>query len=229
MSASPHPKRLINASANIPSSGWSARQPETGAVLRGLSIKDTMRNVQKYRAANKLPMDINFRRQVEIQICDTLSDENAGIYCTFLEDDDSRNPPSLRRFRSTSTDLENFGKAVQSVLETASKDTPLHVSQEEANKRAAICASCSYNLPIANCWGCGVLGSIYRGIVGYKATASDTQLRSCDVCGCDNKTQVHFTKEVLQLAASKQELVSDEFPNWCWKKDALQAKDYHKK
>jgi hypothetical protein len=180
-----------------------------------------MQNVRKYREANNLPIDINFRRQVEIQICDTLSDEDAGIYCTFLEDDDSQNPPSLRRFQSTPTDLENFGKAVQSVLETASKNKPLHVSQEEANKRAAICASCSFNLPIANCWGCGTLGSIYRGIVGYKATASDTQLQSCDVCGCDNKTQVHFTKEVLQLAASKQELVATEFPNWCWKKEAL--------
>ena len=221
MSASPHPKRLINPSANIPSRGWSARQPETGAVLKGLSLKETMQNVQRYREANKLPVEVNLRRQVELQICDTMSDEDAGIYCTFLSEDDAGNPAPLRNFHSTVSDLENFGKAVKSVLETAAKNTSLHVSQEEANKRAAICASCQYNLPIANCWGCGTLGSLYRGIVGFMATANDTQLRSCDMCGCDNKTQVHFTKEVLQLAASKQGLVATKFPDWCWKKEVL--------
>lgn len=226
---SQHPKRLVNPRMDIPMRGWFAKQPETGAVIHGGTLDEILRAVHNYRSSNNLPIENNLRRQVEIQICDTMSEEEAGRKCEFLEEDDTLNSPNFRKFSKTATDLENFGKAVQSVLETYSKNSAINVPAEEAAHRASICAACPYNLPIANCWGCGVLGNIYRNISGGRSTLSDPQLRSCDVCGCDNKTQVHFTKEVLQLAASKQELVSDQFPNWCWKKEALQAKDYHKK
>ena len=77
------------------------------------------------------------------------------------------------------------------------------------------------NLPIANCWGCGTLGAIYRSISGRKASSKDFKLHSCDVCGCDNKTQIHFTGEVLRLAAEKQGFMDAEFPAWCWKREVL--------
>jgi hypothetical protein len=222
MSATKHPKRLVNPTHDIPMRGWFAKQPETGAVIHGENLDEIMKAVQNYRLANGLPVENNLRRQVEIQICDTMSEADAASRCEFLEEDDLLNPPKFRKFSSNAQDLENFGRAVQSVLETASKKGPVNVPPEEATRRANICASCPYNLPIANCWGCGVLGTIYRSISGGRFTTSDSQLRSCDICGCDNKTQVHFTKEVLQLAASKQELAATEFPNWCWKKEALQ-------
>jgi hypothetical protein len=150
-----------------------------------------------------------------------MSEEDAARYCTFLDDDDAKNPARLRQRQSSITDLENFGKAVQAVLETAATREELHVSQGEADRRASICASCPKNLPIANCWGCGTLGSIYRSIAGRQSSAHDHQLQACDVCGCDNKTQVHFTGGVLRLAAEKQGIMDAEFPTWCWKREVL--------
>jgi hypothetical protein len=213
--------RLKNPEAEIPARGWFAKQPETGTVLRATTLRNLIKEVQVYRTANNLPIETNIRRQVEIQVCATMSGDDAAHYCTFLDEDEEKNPPRLRAFRSTITDLENFGKAVQATLETVAKRGEVNVSQEEADKRGAICASCPRNLPIANCWGCGTLGAIYRSISGRRASANDFRLHSCDVCGCDNKTQVHFTGEVLRLAAEKQGFMDAEFPNWCWKREVL--------
>ena len=75
--------------------------------------------------------------------------------------------------------------------------------------------------PDRQLYGCGTLGAIYRSIAGHKASSNDFRLHSCDVCGCDNKTQVHFTGEVLRLAAEKQGFMDAEFPEWCWKREVL--------
>jgi hypothetical protein len=216
-----HPMRLRNPDADIPARGWAARQPETGRVLQSGTLRTLTRDVLVYRTANNLPVEPNIRRQVETQVCGTMSESDSARYCVFLNDDDAKNPVKLRQHRSTITDLENFGKAVKAVLETAASQEALHVSQEEADRRGSICASCPKNLPIANCWGCGTLGSIYRSILGRQSSAHDHRLHSCDVCGCDNKTQVHFTGRVLRLAAEKQGIMDAEFPNWCWKREVL--------
>lgn len=216
-----HPMRLKNPDADIPGRGWFAKQPETGTVIHGSTLRNLIKAVQLYRDANNLPVEANIRRQVEVQVCSTMTREDAGHYCTYLEDDDTKNPPRLRSHRSTITDLENFGKAVKAVLETKATSTDLHVTQQEADRRGAVCAACPKNIPIANCWGCGTLGALYRSIVGRKASANDYRLHSCDVCGCDNKTQVHFTGDVLRLAAEKQGFMGAEFPEWCWKREVL--------
>lgn len=216
-----HPMRLRNPDSDIPARGWFAKQPETGTTLRGSTLRSLIKEVQVYRTANNLPMEKNIRRQVETQICQTMSQDEAAHYCTFLNEDDSKNPPRLRQYKSTITDLENFGKAVKAVMETAVASREINVSQQEADRRGTICASCPRNIPIANCYGCGTLGAIYRTISGRRASANDFRLHSCDVCGCDNKTQVHFTGEVLRLAAEKQGFMDAEFPDWCWKREVL--------
>jgi len=216
-----HPMRLKNPDADIPARGWFAKQPETGTVLRAATLRNLIKEVQVYRTANNFPMEKNIRRQVETQICQTMSQDEAAHFCTFLEEDEAKNPPRLRNHRSTITDLENFGKAVKAVLEAKARNATLHVVQSEADRRGSICASCPKNIPIANCYGCGTLGAIYRSISGHRASANDFRLHSCDVCGCDNKTQVHFTGEVLRLAAEKQGFMDAEFPEWCWKREVL--------
>lgn len=218
---SAHPMRLRTPEANIPLRGFFARQPETGRVINAPTITTMVAEVLKYRDANNLPIEKNIRRQVEIQICETMPPDDAARLCEYLDEDDARNPAHLRRRNSTVEDLENFGKAVKAVLESAAKGTSLHVSQEEADRRGAVCGSCPKNIPIASCYGCGTLGSIYRSITGRQTSAHDYLLRACDVCGCDNRTQIHFTAEVLKLAAEKQGFKAAEFPEWCWKREVL--------
>lgn len=205
----------------VPSKGWLALQPETGALLKGSDFRDLVNTVIRYRNANGLPVEPNVKRQVENQVCMALPEGEAAKRCRFLNPDDGLNPPEMRKWKSGKALLINFGKAVLTVVEETLKGTDVHVSKEEANRRALLCSQCRFNVPLANCWSCGELGSVYRKVRGGLSTKYDNLLQSCDVCACENKTQVHMTGEVLRLVAGSQGITAEPFPAWCWKGELL--------
>mgnify|MGYP006268734745 CR=1 FL=1 len=205
----------------VPSKGWKARQPETGTVVEGLNKTELISKVRSYREANNLPVPANLVRMVEDQICETMSEAEAARRCYFLSPDDSTNPPELRDWRSGRNALLDFGKAALAVLEAGLAGKDAHVGRDESARRSAVCAQCRYNVPIAACFGCGELGSIYRKLCSGLSTPHDGLLQSCDRCGCGNRAQVHLTGEVLRTVAGKQGLTADVFPDWCWKKKVL--------
>jgi hypothetical protein len=213
--------QFLSDPSHVPGLGWRALQPETGAIISGLAMDDLRVNVLRYREANGLPVEVNFRRQLEDQICMAMDPEERERKCRPLLPNDQTNPPYIRKFRSGLGDLENFAKAVKSVLDTGVQGDPVSVSQQEADRRAEICSTCPFNLPLGNCWSCGALGNLYRGIAGGKYSHFDGALQSCDVCGCDNRTQIHFSKEVLNRAAGLQGFKKQDFPDKCWKKELL--------
>lgn len=214
-------QRALKNPQKVPRQGWRATQPETGTTIKGRTLRELVSEVARYRTVNGLPVEPNAQRQVENQICDTLEEEEACRACRYLDDDDTRNPKHLRAWRSSREQLWNFALAIKGVLAAAAAGTPLHVSKEEAERRASICAQCQHNLPVANCWGCGELGSTYRSLVGSLNTVKDPLLASCDQCGCDNKTQVWFTGDVLRPVSESQGVTAAQFPSWCWKGEVL--------
>ena len=214
--------RLIDTS-RVPGNGWKAKQPETGHVVSGGHLPALVRNVLVYRNANRLPCQANAQRMVESQVCATMFADEALDKCIELVEDDQQNPPELRQRRSSMEDLKNFALAVEGLIESKATGTNVHVVKDEAERRAAICSNCPKNLPVGNCWGCGVLGSLYRKLLGYLTTSKDPLLQSCDVCGCDNKVSVHLAEDVHVLVAQKQGLEADEFPSPCWKKNILRG------
>jgi hypothetical protein len=210
-----NPRYLKNPS-HVPGNGWLARQPETGTVIKGLSFVGLQREVEKYRLANKLPVDGNIRRQVEIQICDTMPEDEACTKCRFLDEEDTKNPKHLRAWTKTKDDLWNFAIAVKGVIGAALTGKQLHVTQAEADRRAAICAQCKFNLPIGNCRGCGALGSLHRELSGSLSTSKDSLLDNCGVCGCELPLKIWFTQEVLGPIMEKQGQTPEIYPEWCW-------------
>jgi hypothetical protein len=87
------------------------------------------------------------------------------------------------------------------------------VPQEEAERRAAICAKCPYNVGLSGCGGCKTAVSVMRASLLKASTSQDAGLQACGVCGCDNPTQVHVPLDVLR--AGKADLP---YPaSWCWK------------
>lgn len=215
--------RCLKNPQNVPRKGWLALQPETGAVVKGLSLNGAVEAVVKYRTANNLPIEPNVRRMVEDQVCEAMEGDEACSKCRFLEEDDTKNPKHLRAWNKTKEDLWNFALAIKGVMEAAATGTTLHVGKAEATARAATCAQCEFNLPIAACWGCGAIGSAYRGLVGNLYTDKDSMLNSCGICGCDCKAQVWFTEEVLRPVSEAQGVKAAQFPAWCWKKALLSA------
>ena len=85
------------------------------------------------------------------------------------------------------------------------------VPQEEAERRAEICAKCPMQIPTSGCWGCKGIAGLLPQIAGAKTTSFDLQLSACGVCGCYNAVSVHLPLSVQQDA-------SLDFPSYCWKR-----------
>jgi hypothetical protein len=204
-----------------PTRGWAALQPETGAVIRGATRSDLTRKVVEYRNANGLPVENNLERMIGDQVCAAMPPEEQARRCRFLDEDDAKNPKRLRAFRKGKQDLRDFGLAVKEVLAAHASREEVMVPQEEAERRASICAKCPSNLPLAPCWGCGSLARIYRELLTGLSTTLDPVLESCGECGCGNKVQVHLAPEVLSRISAQQGLTPENFPTHCWKRALL--------
>lgn len=88
--------------------------------------------------------------------------------------------------------------------------------QEEAERRAAICAGCPLNKAETWCAGCfmkALMGRVASMLGGW-ATSSDAKLKSCGVCGCKLSLKVWVPKGVMKYPDLK-----DRWPEWCWARD----------
>lgn len=95
------------------------------------------------------------------------------------------------------------------------------VGQEEANRRAAICAVCPRNSSYAKpCGGnCPELESAIKAVVGGGATPLDDKLEACSVCGCVNRAQVWVPIDTL--SGSNDADFIEKAPETCWKRAEL--------
>jgi hypothetical protein len=177
--------------------------------------------VESYRKANGLEVPANLRRLVEDQVCKAMEAQGSGDQCgncEWLHEDDMKNPPHLRQWAKGPGDLLAFAKAASVVVGEMAKGNPVCVSQTEAERRAAICSQCPYNIRLGNCWGCGELGRIFRSIQGGLATNQDAKLESCERCGCNLRTKVWINEESLDQIEQAQGVQVSEFPGWCWRR-----------
>ena len=90
------------------------------------------------------------------------------------------------------------------------------VSQDEADRRAAICAGCELNQTafLPGCPGCTNMAAEVFKFIGGKKTASDAALKSCGHCGCQNSVIVWAPLDVLV----KNETELPPVPARCWKR-----------
>ena len=218
---------------NRPDAGWKAAQPETGSLVEGRTWPDLLGRVRAYRMANNLPLEANFERQVHRQVCATLSPRERSRRCKF-EGCGGAIPRHLRSWRTTAGTLKNWALAAFETVSqwTNNKDSPILVGLEVARERARVCAMCPENLPVASCFGCGVLGKAMRKLRGRAEIAETlpptetlpTTLETCDVCGCSNALQIHFDLGLLDEIRRSQGLPENPYPNWCWKNTAQNRK-----
>ncbi|MAE87949.1 MAG: hypothetical protein CMB80_34760 [Flammeovirgaceae bacterium] len=87
------------------------------------------------------------------------------------------------------------------------------VDQEEADRRAAICAQCPKNVKIEGCTGCFRLLQKVKDAIGESKTSSDHLLKGCEVCACSLQAKVWLPKEVGHVNGKEQE-----WPDHCWLK-----------
>jgi hypothetical protein len=188
----------------VPKNGWVYTHESTGTTIKAKSWNELVKRVRGYRVANGITLGPNFEEQIGEDVC---KQQGWGDpVCVEQE------PPSVEKRQLGVMDVVNFLKVVKHWL----LNNPTLVEPEEADRRAAICAACPYNVDAVGCFGCTNIAGLMFDVIKERATPHDGQLKNCQVCGCVNRAQVWVPKETLDQGVSPE--MREEFPAHCWKK-----------
>ena len=71
------------------------------------------------------------------------------------------------------------------------------VSDDEAERRASICAVCPHNSEAVGCSKCQQILPKVMSLIGGRTTSYHDQLESCDRCACSLKAKVWLPMKVV--------------------------------
>lgn len=197
-------KVALTSMIRAPYSGmYLWKDPITGIEVTGTTGDMLYNNAVSQRNANSVPMGLEFWDSVMTDICKDYPQECSNV------------DPTRIRARGWS-----MGDIVRGSLVMLSHKLSGYelVSQEEATRRAGICATCPQASYFSKpCTGlCRELANLLTS-TGSKSTPYDNDLRACNVCGCWTKISVWFPLET-QCAGVTEEM-KEQFKSVsnCWK------------
>lgn len=190
--------------------GFGFKEPATGAEFDGRSLSETVRLVIAHRLSNGITRTTEEEAQadVENQICKRIGPE----WC--------RNMNAEKWGFRVDWDTIKAGTSTlaKEALRTLAGKDPW-CPQEEAERRAAICAKCFANQRGGECLGCGFM-DLVRGVISETckgvSTKSDSLLQSCQVCSCLLKCKVHYPNDVLSSSMTEKQRNAYADVRDCW-------------
>lgn len=188
-----------------PPDGFRYTDPDCKITTVAIDPVTWLSEAKQRRIDNHLQIPDDFFEQMQEQLCRTLPPE----LCTYSETD-----PEYVNTNITWADVIG---ASRTYLEWRKQGKPF-VSQEEAERRASICAGCYLNVRVKGCGGlCQEIIRLATETNGSKQTTQDAKLLNCAVCRCYNASQVHFPNSLLELndTPERQARYPAEF---CWKR-----------
>ena len=208
--------RVLDRSTTPPG-GWYYVQPESGREFKHYSRDAFYKDIQSHRLANGYRLEPSWKEEIEDGICKAHPEWGREVCCR-VQVLGGRKPISFAAMQAFLNVIVGWLKGI-----AAGKDP--FVSQEEANRRAAICAGCEYNANLG--FSCGSCADFVFRMVGRvfhqnpRSTKFDSQLGGCSVCSCALKVAVHVPLEAQQAGLSEK--LREEFRDvpWCWKKEGL--------
>lgn len=197
------------------SPGLTYVNPETGHKQFAWDMKTLMLLVEKYRRDNGfLPVE---REQVEDQICQMLPPG----WCEYTTGGQPNDFVDVRIgkddvLRGTRVLSEIAVRRAASVL--VPSWTPF-VEQEEAERRAAICAACYAKVSVEGCVSCDDYIPVISAVIGDRTTKADAQLgiAACAICKCAARAHVHVKADVLSRGVDDAMLAKFKLVEPCWK------------
>lgn len=157
--------------------------------------------IKEHRKANNLPPIT--QTEAESQLCDQLPPG----WCH----GDDPNRPHVD-VRISLNEVWDVMKVFESFVVSGFN----FVSQEEANRRARICIGCPNNVNLSGCGACRQMGEMLVGELAKRSTPHDPALKTCAVCKCLNKAQVHIPLDSLDAKDSPEKQAL--YPSFCWLK-----------
>lgn len=181
--------------------------PEDGWVSKGINWWEMWEgsdgSVVKHRQGNGYPPVTE--AEVENQLCEQIG----PAYC-------QQDRPGQHRFVSTRLrwgDIVEGAKAYVTLIASGFQT----VSQEEADRRAKVCASCYLRVQPQGCGACVKISRLIVGDIARKKTAHDHHLvnRACGVCACPLASVVWFPMSALDKTDSPEKQA--QWPSFCWR------------
>lgn len=197
---------LLNSDLTPPG-GWTVLDRHSGKRITANTYSDLLAAVKSHRRANNLPIGTAFEDEIQNDLCSALPPTSKDCY----ECEGSVTPPPVPR----GTTIDDAIRFIQT-MGAALKSGAGFVSQEEAERRAEICAGCEFNVRIGGCSSCRNLVKWVTGTIGGRHTSKDADLKGCAHCGCENRVAVHIDLAAQQ--SSLTETLNAQLPDFCWKK-----------
>ena len=183
------------------------KDPLTGYPLEGTMFNMLFDRAVAYRRANSIPIGLDFEEQIEAQVCEKYPDE-----CEI----------NRRALGIPGVQPGLYDVARASAIMIKHKVSEELVPQEEANRRAAICAVCplraQMTLPCSRCFS--ALENVVGWIVGGRGTPHDEKLAACGICKCYISASVWLplTTQCLGLTDEMRDHFAFARTNFnCWK------------
>lgn len=166
---------------------------DDGQFIYGGDIVDLTKKVLEYRVNNGLQLG-NPEEEIQDWLC-----RNTGAPCA-----PARPKSDVMPVKASGTAVARFLVAMASWLASSGV-----VTQEEADRRAEICAGCRWNVPIDDqiCFGCFSLTARIMQAIGNRTTKFTDALEFCGKCGCSLKTTAWAPLEVLDKAHKNSDFI----------------------
>lgn len=193
----------------------------TNLPISGSTFKLLMDDLRAKRRANGFgEAGLEIEEEVQQWLCEDLIAQHGDAHqeCEVCD----ANRPRIRNLGLS--DIVSGTKVLLSVALEGGKaliglgESPL-VEQDEANRRAEICARCKFNVTFAKpCTGiCAELAVVVNAVKAGRSTPYDNDLHSCSVCGCFAAAHVWPRLDLLAKGISEEQKKQFAAVPNCWK------------
>lgn len=190
--------------STAPPGQWKYVMPETGQAFGpSPSLDDLLAQLRASYRANGYDVPPNLAELIEAHICQRIPE-----YCTGYA------PPQAGPLTIGHMLSVTYHNVLVQTKRFIGIDERVPLAQAEA--RAAVCVSCSENVPRSDCSGChqATLRNLVVRISGSRGTPYDDRLNVCRVCLCELRGKVHLPLARLLKLAGESEFAR--LPSHCW-------------
>lgn len=203
--------RLIKHGPEVPPDGYRYTFPD-GTTIRQSVYSDWLNSISNHYEWNSIPKPENWIAIAEDQFCALMPPG----WCRYSDGTDPRD------FIDTRIGIGDLFRGMD-VLKSLVTEPEPYVSQQQANERAAICASCPANITVPGCLPCIGFSNIVLAISGGRTTPHDHLLKQCAICRCGTAAMVHVKAEVLEKGVTADQMAKYQLLSHCWKSKEIEA------
>jgi hypothetical protein len=180
--------RYKDPNTTPPGGRFPYTESQTGYSFREITLQNLIRVVKNHRLGNSLPIGVNINAEIEDASCRELMEK----YPDFNGCVDSAGYSVAKPKGIGITQVMNFLQFLWHVISKGEKP----VSQEEATRRAEICAGCPYNIDIGTCITCRMKTLLRATKKG--STPHDGKIKVCGECGCYLPSKIWWSAESMR-------------------------------